>query len=205
MSQLYRLSIYMTKSINYLLGFVLIIAIIIGIYPVLAVFSQPSIKDKNLKIDVVTKGLTSPTSMAFLGSKDILVVEKDDGIVNRIINGNVLPQPLLQIPVATESERGLLGIDVSKHSNGHTYVFLHYTESGGGKTGDDATEGLNPTANVLYRYELINDQLMNPKLLLKLPAIPGPYHDGGKVLVGPDKNVYVVIGDLRSHRTQLKM
>ena len=62
--------------------------------------------------------------------------------------------------------------------------------------------GLNPTANVLYRYELINNHLINPKLLLKLPAIPGPNHDGGKVLVGPDKNVYVVIGDLRSHRTQ---
>ena len=80
--------------------------------------------------------------MAFLGPKDILVVEKEDGIVNRIINGNVLPQPLLQIPVATESERGLLGIDVAKHSNGPTYVFLYYTESGGGKTGDDATEGI---------------------------------------------------------------
>jgi aldose sugar dehydrogenase len=131
-----------------------------------------------------------------------LVVEKEDGSVNRIINGNVLPQSLLQIPVATESERGLLGIDVAKHSNGITYVFLYYTESGGGKTGDDATEGINPTANVLYRYELINNHLINPKLLLKLPAIPGPNHDGGKVLVGPDKNVYVVIGDLRSHRTQ---
>ena len=25
---------------------------------------------------------------------------------------------------------------------------------------------------------------------------------GGKVLIGPDKNVYAVIGDLRNHRTQ---
>jgi aldose sugar dehydrogenase len=196
------LSIYMTKSIHYLLAFVLVIALIIGICPVLVVFSQPVIKDKNLKIDVLAKGLNSPTSMAFLGPKDILVVEKDDGIVNRIINGNVLPQPLLQIPVATKSERGLLGIDVAKHNNGPTYVFLYYTESGGGKTGDDVTDGIKPNDNVLYRYELINDHLINPKLLLKLPATPGPNHDGGKVLVGPDKNVYIVIGDLRSHRTQ---
>jgi aldose sugar dehydrogenase len=196
------LLIYMTRSSHYLLAVVLVIAILIGICPVLVVFSQPAIKNKNLKIDVLAQGLKTPTSMAFLGPKDILVVEKEDGRVNRIINGNVSPQPLLQIPVATESERGLLGIDVAKHSNGITYVFLYYTESGGGKTGDDATEGINPTANVLYRYELINNHLINPKLLLKLPAIPGPNHDGGKVLVGPDKNVYVVIGDLRSHRTQ---
>jgi aldose sugar dehydrogenase len=58
-------------------------------------------------------------------------------------------------------------------------------------------------ANVLYRYELSNDQqLVNPKLLLNLPAIPGPNHDGGKVVIGQDNNVYTVIGDLRSHRTQ---
>lgn len=192
----------MTKFIHYLLAFVLVITIIIAICPVLAVFSQPEIKDKNLKIDVLTQGLKSPTSMAFLGPKDILVVEKEEGTVKRIVNGNVLPQPLLQVPVATKSERGLLGIDVAKHKNGPTYVFLYYTESGGGKTGDDATDGIKPTANVLYRYELVNDHLINPKLLLKLPATPGPNHDGGKVLVGPDKNVYIVIGDLRSHRTQ---
>ena len=47
----------MTKSIHYLLAFVLVIAIIIGIYPVLVVFSQPVIKDKNLKIDVFAQGL----------------------------------------------------------------------------------------------------------------------------------------------------
>jgi aldose sugar dehydrogenase len=58
-------------------------------------------------------------------------------------------------------------------------------------------------ANVLYRYELSNDQqLVNPKLLLNLPAIPGPNHDGGKVVIGPDSNLYTVIGDLRAHRTQ---
>jgi aldose sugar dehydrogenase len=49
---------------------------------------------------------------------------------------------------------------------------------------------------------LVNNRLVNPKLLLSLPDIPGPNHDGGKVVIGPDNNVYVVIGDLRSHRTQ---
>ena len=44
----------------------------------------------------------------------------------------MLPQPLLQVPVATESERGMLGIAVAKHKNGPAYVFLYYTESGGG-------------------------------------------------------------------------
>ncbi len=184
-----------------LLVLALVVTILIGIYHFNTVFAQPVVKDTNLKVAVFAQGLKSPTSMAFLGPKDILVVEKDDGTVKRIVNGTILPRPLLQVPVATESERGMLGIDVAKHKNGPTYVFLYYTKSGGGKTGDDATDGIQPSSNVLYRYELLNDQLINPKLLLSLPATPGPNHDGGKVLIGPDSNVYVVIGDLRFHRT----
>jgi glucose/arabinose dehydrogenase len=127
-----------------------------------------------------------------------LVLEKESGTVQRIVDGKILPQPLLQVPVSITSERGMLGIAIAKHNNnnGPTYVFLYYTKDGGGG-------GPQSLANVLYRYELSNDQqLVNPKLLLNLPAIPGPNHDGGKVVIGPDNNVYTVIGDLRSHRTQ---
>ena len=193
----------MAKSIQYLLALALIMTLLIGIiHPFNTVLAQPMTKDPNLKVELFAQGLRSPTSMAFLGPNDILVLEKDDGTVQRIVNGTMSSQPLLQVPVATESERGMLGIAVAKHQSGPTYVFLYYTESGGGKTGDDVTDGTHPAGNVLYRYELANNQLVNPKILLRLPATPGPYHDGGKVLIGPDNNVYVVIGDLRSHRTQ---
>jgi glucose/arabinose dehydrogenase len=147
-------------------------------------------------VELVAQGLRSPTSMAFLGPSDILVLEKESGTVQRIVNGKMLPQPMLQVPVSTTSERGMLGIAIAKHSNGPTYVFLYYTKDGGG--------GPQSLSNVLYRYELSNDQqqLVNPKLLLNLPALRGPNHNGGKVVIGPDNNVYTVIGDLRTHRTQ---
>jgi aldose sugar dehydrogenase len=171
---------------------------IVLIHPFNSVVAQPTIaKDPNLKVEVVAQGLRSPTSMAFLGPNDILVLEKESGTVQRIVDGKILPQPLLQVPVSITSERGMLGIAIAKHNNnnGPTYVFLYYTKDGGA--------GSQSLANVLYRYELSNDQqLVNPKLLLNLPAIPGPNHDGGKVVIGPDNNVYTVIGDLRSHRTQ---
>jgi aldose sugar dehydrogenase len=177
------------------LALVLVITISIGIMhsfnPVLA---QPAIvKDPNLKVELVAQGLKSPTSMAFLGPNDILVLEKDGGTVQRITNGKILPQPIIQVPVSTTSERGMLGIAIAKHNNGLTYVFLYYTKDGGGS---------QSLANVLYRYELLNNQLSNPKLLLNLPAVRGPNHDGGKVVIGPDNNVYTVIGDLKTHRTQ---
>ena len=64
--------------------------------------------------------------MAFLGPDDILVLDKNKGTVNRIVNGTMLKEPLLDVNVATRSERGMLGIAVApKHENNNpTYVFL---------------------------------------------------------------------------------
>jgi glucose/arabinose dehydrogenase len=165
--------------------------------------NQVVINDPNLKAELIFQGLQSPTSMAFLGPNDILVLEKDQGTVKRIVNGNMLTEPVLQVNVSTEGERGMLGIAISKHiptatstssstSTSNTFVFLYYTETNGSGS---------PLGNRVYRYELVDNKLINPKLILNLPATPGPFHDGGKILIGPDKNVYVVIGDLLYHRT----
>jgi len=193
-----KISIWMTKpQVQCLLALVLVVAVSIALsYTFNSVIAEPAIsKDPNLKVELVAQVSQPSTSMAFLGPNDILVLEKETGTVQRITDGKMLPQPLLQVPVSPTNERGMLGIAIAKHNNGPTYVFLYYTTPG---------DGAQSLANVLYRYELVNNnqQLANPKLLLSLPAIPGTNHNGGKVVIGPDNNVYVVIGDLKTHRTQ---
>ena len=61
---------------------------------------------------IVFKGSGYPTSMAFLGPNDILVLEKNTGMVKRIVNGVKLKKPLLDVNVANQNERGTLGIAV---------------------------------------------------------------------------------------------
>ena len=163
---------------------------------------SPIIADPNLKVELVARGLKSPTSMAFLGPNDILVLEKNNGTVQRVVNGVMLPKPLLDVNVANKNERGMLGIAVARHpSNGSIYVFLSYTETKV-KGSDDCPKpsycvpGHDPLGNRLYRYELVNNKLVNPKLLLDLSAVPGPGHNGGRILIGPDNNVYFTIGDV---------
>src|SRR5919112_1504145 len=152
---------------------------------------QPFIKDPNLGVELVSSDvLELPTSRAFLGPDDILVLEKEKGTVQRIINGKLLPAPVLTVDVATEVERCMCGIAVSKSDSGTVYVFLYFTEAEDGSSGSS-----EPVGNRLYRYEWINNQLVNPILLLDLPATPGPRHNGGVVMIGPDRNVYRVIGD----------
>ena len=50
--------------------------------------------------------------------------------------------------------------------------------------------------NRLYRYEFVDNKLVNPKLLLDLPAKPGPNHNGGALMIGDDDNIYIIVGDL---------
>ena len=96
----------------------------------------------------------------------------------------MLPQPILQVPVATNVERGMLGIAISNgegnvnedHSNinnnnnnnqlhSPTRVFLYYTQSGDNRTSNDSPQipgNLQPLGNRLYRYDFDNGKLVNP-------------------------------------------
>jgi glucose/arabinose dehydrogenase len=154
---------------------------------------KPKLFDSNLKITTIAEGLSTPTTMAFVGPDDILVLEKDTGMVKRIVNGKVLAKPVLDVNVANSIERCLCGIAVSKGGS-TTYVFIYYTEIEG-KDGEDKA-GKLPIGNRVYRYELSGDALINPLLLMDLPANPGPRHNGGNIIIGPDNNIYVAIGDV---------
>ncbi|HZB80893.1 MAG TPA: PQQ-dependent sugar dehydrogenase, partial [Nitrososphaera sp.] len=175
-----------------------------------------AINDPNLQIEEIATDLNHPTAMAFLGSSDdIIVADKDNGTVRRIIGGVIQPEPLVDVAVANNNdtnERGLLGMAVARQNETSTYVFLYYTESGGGQDGDDS-RGIVPAGNRLYRYELVENtngnstsaELINPKLLLDLPARPGPRYNGGPLLVNQNQNdttVYLMIGDLDHRESQ---
>lgn len=165
--------------------------------------AEPILNDSTIKVELVTKGLKLPTTMAFVGPNDILVLEKDKGTVQRIVNGKMLPHPLLNANVSNGEGRGMLGIAIMQY-NGHIFVFLSYLQSAAGKPNDDISQGKLPLGNRLYRYELVENKLVNPKLLLDLPALSAPFHYGGVIAIGPDKNVYWVVGDdgLQNHLTQ---
>src|SRR6188472_2783195 len=165
----------------------------------------PTVNDDNLTVEKITEGLDFPTSMSFIGNNDILVTEKNTGIVKRVLNGQVQETPALDVSVANSIERGLLGIAVSKQMDGKTYVFLSYTESGNGEDSSDVENNVDPLGNRLYRYEYVNGELINPVLLFDLTAIPPnerAEHNGGKIRIGPDNNVYFIVGEVGGHRTQ---
>jgi glucose/arabinose dehydrogenase len=154
--------------------------------------------DPNLTVSpVVPAGtLDQPTTMAFLQWNEMLVLEKATGIVRRILNDVLQPTVALDVAVASDGERGLLGIAVDPGSP--TRVFLYYTES--------TVDGGPALGNRVYRYDWnpATGTLINPQLLLDLPSQPAAFHNGG-VLVWDDVagHLYGVIGD-QNHSGQLQ-
>jgi aldose sugar dehydrogenase len=150
--------------------------------------TPPTLSDPNIRVEKVIAGLESPTSMAFLDNDDIIITQKDNGRVRFVSNGVLQPQPILQVPVLNNSERGLLGVAIANTTTDSSTktVFLYYTEP----VGDQAR-------NRIYRYEWNGvNNLTGGRLILDLPGEPGPNHNGGKMQIGPDGMLYAVKGDL---------
>ena len=152
----------------------------------------PVIHDENLVVETVYKALRFPTNMAFLGPDDILVREKNEGTVQRLVNGAILSKPLLDAEVSSIGERGMLGIAIGNNkSEGESpIVFLYYTRPGNQSMSDDR----NAASNYVYRFELVNNELVNPKILIHLPTLRYTIHNGGVLLIGPDDNLYLMVG-----------
>lgn len=164
--------------------------------------AQILLGDPLLAFDTVVTGLATPTTMAFLGPGDILVLQKNNGQVRRVLNGVLQPTPVLDVAVANASEEGLLGIAINTENP--PKVFLYYTAS--------TVDGGTPLGNRIYRYtwnpgnppDPDAGRLESPQLLRALPATPGPNHDGGFLLLGPPeaglagdgRSLYAAIGDL---------
>jgi len=152
-----------------------------------------TLRDPTLRVDLVVSGLSAPTTMAFIGPNDLLVLQKNDGRVRRVTGGVLQPNAVLDLAVDSASERGLLGIALHPNFPTTPFVYLYVTES---STGGDTVGSPPPIGNRVYRFTWNGSSLVSPVLLLSLPAMPGPNHNGGVILFGPDGKLYIVIGDL---------
>jgi aldose sugar dehydrogenase len=78
-----------------------------------------------LGVREVTSGLVTPTTLAFIGRNDFLVLEKNTGRIKRVKGGRVTT--VLDLAVNFASERGLLGIALHPRFPVNPGVYLYWT------------------------------------------------------------------------------
>jgi glucose/arabinose dehydrogenase len=147
--------------------------------------SASSRQSNALRIVKVASGLSSPVQAVFApGVSGTMYVAEQGGVVRAVKGGKVQSQPFLDVrgKIVSGGEQGLLGLAFAPdYAKSHQFV-VNYTDSNGDtrviRYTSDGTKAIPSSARQL----LFVDQ-------------PYPNHNGGMVLYGPDKLVYVGMGD----------
>ena len=127
----------------------------------------------------VTTRLTSPWGLAFLPDGSALVSERDTGLVKRVpaSGGTAVTVGRVRGSVP-QGEGGLLGLAVPPGPD-PAFVFAYYT---GAKD--------NRVVRIAWDGSRLGRQT---PILTGIPK--NTYHDGGRLLVGPDSTLFVGTGD----------
>jgi glucose/arabinose dehydrogenase len=180
------------------------------ILPIMAASAQaaPEVLDPNLAVRPAVSGLVTPISIAFLGPGELLVLEKDTGRVQHVVDGTV-QGTALDLAVNRASERGLLGIALHPRFMVNGFVYLYWTES---TTGAD-TGVLSQTpllGNRVDRFVWNGSALTFDRNIIRIRALQQDAdqpergnHDGGVLRFGRDGKLHLIVGDV-GRRGQLQ-
>jgi glucose/arabinose dehydrogenase len=146
-------------------------------------------------VETVATNLSQPTTMAFVGTGEFLILEKATGKVKRFVDG-VLQNTALDLAVANNGERGLLGICLDPDFAINHFIYLYYSLA--------ANDGGTWFGNRIDRFVFNGTNLTQSATIHTFPVDVnqpnGPIHNGGVLLIGPDRKLYVITGDLQRGR-----
>ncbi len=160
-------------------------------------------------VEQVVSGLTAPLLAidAGDGTNRLFVVDQIGDV--RLIKNSVLQtQPFLDVSsrlvtVGTGfSERGLLGLAfhpdfASQGASGYRKLYTYTSEPGNGGDFDDGAISDHQSVIIEWQVDANNTDLVDVNSSRELVRIDQPQsnHNAGMIAFGPDKNLYVALGD----------
>ena len=151
-----------------------------------------TVNDATLIVDPIMHNPEDSTGLAFMPNGDAFVLEQHTGKVRLLQGRNLASGSVLDLTVAGGNEEGLLSIALHPNFSSNGFVYLYYTQARDFDLGQ-------PLANRIDRFHWDGSKLTFDRRIKTLPVFPGPNHNGGKILFGPDNKLYSVTGDLNRH------
>jgi glucose/arabinose dehydrogenase len=133
---------------------------------------------------LVVGGLNSPDAFTFLNDGRIVYLERGTGQIH-IYNPTTKVNSLFYtVPgVNGDGERGALGVAVSPGWPNPRRLILYVTRS--------VPNGLRNQIVTVTR----TGSTTQLRVLVSQPASTDPYHNGGRIMLGPDGMIYAIVGD----------
>jgi glucose/arabinose dehydrogenase len=146
---------------------------------------EPATLPSNFSELLVAGGLANPTAMQFAPDGRLFVCEQR-GRLRVIKDGVLLSTPFFTLTVASEGERGLLGVAFDPAFASNRYVYVYYTAT-------------SPTVhNRISRFTANGDVAVagSEVVVFELDNLSSANnHNGGALAFGPDGKLYAVVGD----------
>lgn len=132
-----------------------------------------------LDVEIVAQNLQIPWEIVFLPSGEMLLTERPGRLLKIGTDRTVIPVA----GVEHAGEGGLLGLALHPDFSANNYLYLYLT-----------TRSEAGLINRVERYQLVANGLIDKTVIID--NIPGAsFHDGGKIVFGPDRLLYITTGD----------
>ena len=133
----------------------------------------------------VKGGLNGPAGFTFTPKGVIVYAERGTGEIRYLNPATDHDRLLMTIPgVNGSGERGALGVALHPRWPQKRSVYVYVTRS--------TPDGLR---NQIVRINDTRGAKPSMRVLLSVSASVDPYHNGGRILFGPDRKLYAIVGD----------
>lgn len=186
-----------SKPLLYVLTPLLAVAAVLGAWLLYAKgYAQdpaPVARGDNYKIVALAEGLSFPWSLAFLpDDQGFLITERDGKLLHITKDGQSKTDIKGLPPIYAAGQSGLFDIALSPDFKKNNTVFFAFAEG---------TAKANNTALARAKLSLQEHKLSDIKTIFRaLPKVKGNNHYGGRILIAPDKTVFLTLGEKFNER-----
>ena len=161
--------------------------------------NAPAAPKTAIKLETVAKGLENPWALEFLPDGRMLVTEKA-GRLRIVAKDGKAGAPITGVPkVAADGQGGLLDVALASDYAVSGRIFLSYSEPRGG--GENGTSVASAKLVVDGETGALEDLKV---IFQQRPAYAGDKHFGSRLVVLPDGNLVVTLGERSDRKTRVQ-